>query len=330
MQCSFCGGEVNLSVGRCTKCGRMIDETSGIRLTRDIHELAERYGIKDEEEIQAEEEALPHLLHVKKNRAAEEETTPEDTGIVHSQGPTLGRGDYERLLSADEDIREDEDRPSYEDIRAERERLRAEQPSAFDNIWGKAYKFIKEKSAAALDKLGVSGMGDRVKKRLRGSRAAETAKSVWSLTGERLVTLYNEKFPELKRVRRSTLKQRIFAGIAIFVLAAAAVVLFVSLASSIAPGIKGEWLITETGRGERLTWEFTGTGKVIVRTYTDGEPHVYRTGTYKKRRRNDHNMLTITYEDGTVTRLYYEVSRGTGTFTNVDSNRTAQYKRIRR
>ena len=123
MQCSFCGGEVNLSVGRCTKCGRMIDETSGIRLTRDIHELAERYGIKDEEEIQAEEEALPHLLHVKKNRAEEEETAPEDTGIVHSQGPTLGRGDYERLLSADEDIREDEDRPSYEDIRAERERL---------------------------------------------------------------------------------------------------------------------------------------------------------------------------------------------------------------
>lgn len=318
MQCEFCGGEVNLSIGRCTKCGRWVDASSDVRLTYDLGELAELYGIKSEEEKQEEIEALPELLKPNPNRREEKEEPPRDTGIVYSQGPTLGREDYELLLEGEED-NPGQTGGQEDDVPVRRQAVKAPFSERVTEGFKNGIKKLLKAISRKLDEKG-----------LRETSGYMLIKKAWSMSGEKLITLYNEKFPALKRVRQSTLKQKIIAAvlIAVFIIGIAA--LMISLAASIAPGVRGEWLITETGMGEKLTWEFTGTGKVIVRTYGSDGAHIYRTGTYKKKRRNDHNMLTITYEDGTVTRLYYEISRGVGTFTNVDSNRTAQYKRIRR
>ena len=319
MQCSFCGGEVNLSIGRCTKCGRWLDESSDVRIVRNVEELAKEYNIMSPEEKAQEAATLPALLVTKPPKEEFTEADDISAGLVRSEGPLLGRDDYERLMgvtleqgiaaengenTADAEQTHEQEQPEYDT--PERQLVSSEDP-LFILIVATVRGAVKGFFGAIVDKL--KHIMRRVDAKLSGRL-------------DKVLALYHKKVPQLKRAKQSTLTQRIILG-AVMLVAAIGLVFAISAIAS------GEWLITETGDGEQLTWEFTGSGKVTVRTYRDDVAHVYSTGTYKKKRQNEHNMLTITYEDGSTTRLYYDIHRRTGTFTNVDSNRTAEYKRIR-
>ncbi|MBE6753971.1 MAG: hypothetical protein E7559_06450 [Ruminococcaceae bacterium] len=331
MICEKCGGEVNISAGRCIKCGSYIDEGfNSATILRGLDKVVEEYGIGREEE---ENENLPELLArgTYRRKKVQEPFMPERPVPQHVPNPTMGLDDYMKLLGEEQPAQpaeEEQEEPakpetqqtSEEPAKAETEAEMQTEPQPetepqseslpTQEPQSNAIAAVKTKAAAA-----VSAVTARIDK-------LTAPVSKW------VMDKYHKRFPELKRAQRNPLWERI----AILAGCAAVLVLVImvvsSIASSIAPGVRGEWLIRETNTGERLTWVFSGTNEVEVRTYVDGESHVYQTGKYKKQRKNDHNLLTITYEDGKVIRLYYEVNKKSGIFTNVDSNQTAEYIRV--
>ncbi len=371
MRCEKCGGEVNLSVGRCTRCGRPVDEELGGRLIYDMDSLAERYE-KRKEEIVQEAESLPELFstgqsdrfgsslpdNTDETDSARQNVIPRrgqsgySTGIVNSNGPTLILSDYEKLMSLDDETpgdteRVDEDsaespEPPAGELSAAKSTddntvITDIEEQATDNdrksIVNSAKQMTaKVKSAANKGRRAAAG-------KLNSAKGTVKAAAIGCLSGvekriapytDKVLKVYHEKFPQPKRVKSSPLFERIAVALAAVAALAVVVFLIVLIVSSIAPGVKGEWLITETAEGERLTWEFSVTGEVVVRAYVDDQSHIYRSGSYEKKRKNGHNLLTITYEDGDITRLYYEIKGKKGTFINVDSNETAEYTRIRK
>lgn len=146
---------------------------------------------------------------------------------------------------------------------------------------------------------------------------------------EKVVDAYHEHVPQLKRAKTSSRKEKLTALIVIVASLILIMIIGVYVSTLIPPNIKGEWLIEETGSGDMLTVEFTGGGDVIARIYSNGEEHIYREGEYKTRKKNGYNMLIIDYDDGEESRLYYTVTDDGCSFTNVDSNESADYIKLK-
>ena len=97
-------------------------------------------------------------------------------------------------------------------------------------------------------------------------------------------------------------------------------------ASLFTDGITGEWIVSYDMSGKpSVIMEFTPGGSAVVSVKSEDGWHVHKQGKYNTRRKNGHDMLTITYEDGTVSRLYYVINGRSGTFINVETNAEVVY-----
>ncbi|MBQ9993986.1 MAG: hypothetical protein IJP17_04680 [Clostridia bacterium] len=288
MKCNFCGGEVNLSVGRCIACGKEADESFGVRIVHNISALADRYGIRVEEEEERDDEIVPELLKLNK----EPETAPvpqkkKDAGTMQTfELPSSLAG-----LMDNANIQPVEFEP--ESVSSQEE---ADDDAPDDGALSKAYRKIDNVIAPSADKI---------------------------------LDVYHKKVPRMKRAKQSTALERLAVVGVVLVLVVGIIAIIAAISNSLSQSLRGEWQISKTGSGEVLTIEFLPGREVEVRTYQDGKAHVYKTGEYKTQRKNGYNLLTITYDDGSESRLYYEIDGDEGIFTNVDSNRSEEYTRIK-
>ena len=141
---------------------------------------------------------------------------------------------------------------------------------------------------------------------------------------------YYIKFKGLKRkiednkAEKAKIRKGIWGVCGILAAVAFCVVIFI--ASLFTDGVTGKWVVSYDSSGKpNIITEFTASGKTIVSVRSDDGWHVHKEGKYKTRRKNGHDMLEITYEDGTVTRLYYTIDGKKGTFRNVETNVESVY-----
>lgn len=124
---------------------------------------------------------------------------------------------------------------------------------------------------------------------------------------------------EKKKIRR-----RIWSVCGVFALILVCVGIFT--ASLFTHGITGQWIVSYDVSGKpNVMMEFTPTGSAMVSVKSEDGWHVHKQGKYKTQRRNGHDMLTISYEDGTVSRLYYVIEGKSGKFINVETNIESVY-----
>jgi len=294
MRCKRCGGVFDAVSGECLKCGLRSIPKDHAPVIRSMEDLARDYLPADDEKT-----ALPDLFKeyegtkTKKAKVLDSSVDTERSSVVKG-APVYGIDEYARLLGV-EDIHElsaDEEGQTQEKRIAE---SRTSQPAAESSLHPVLRKIdrIIEKPA------------------------------------DKILDIIHQKYPQPTRAKKSPTEERLtllggtLAGIVVLLVLAAVIL------SSIAPDITGEWLIAETAAGEQLTVEFTNSGSVTARAYIDGEENIYLTGRYQVRRSNGSNLLTITYDDGSEKRLYYVIDRDTGTFTNVESNKSDTYTRMK-
>lgn len=141
---------------------------------------------------------------------------------------------------------------------------------------------------------------------------------------------YYIKFKGLKRkiddnkAEKSKIRKGIWGVCGILTVAAFCMVIFI--ASLFTDGVTGKWVVSYDSSGNpNIITEFTASGKTIVSVKSDDGWHVHKEGKYKTRRKNGHDMLEITYEDGTITRLYYTIDGSEGTFRNVETDVESVY-----
>lgn len=112
------------------------------------------------------------------------------------------------------------------------------------------------------------------------------------------------------------------------VLLAVAVCAFLFIGSLFSEPINGKWIVSyDVSGAPNILMEFKPGGGASISVKSEDGWHIHRQGRYRTQRKNGHDMLTITYEDGSVARLYYEIDGKTGTFINVDTNMETQYTR---
>ena len=91
--------------------------------------------------------------------------------------------------------------------------------------------------------------------------------------------------------------------------------------------INGKWIVSTDAGGEpNIIMEFKPGGKASILVKSDDGWHIHKQGKYKTMRKNGHDLLTITYEDGDIKRLYYIIDGNSGTFINVDTNVRVVYQ----
>lgn len=301
MRCKFCGGEVNLSVGRCISCGRGTDDTSDIRILRDFGSIAEQYGLdpdleKYDEPIQYSEEVQP--LEQRTSAAA----LPPD--LDEAKKPGIQLNTYYELLGDN----------SSESESDSSEELSSENPN--DIADGDKTDKVSDVTSPA------NGLFVRLEQWL------DKLDELTSPITERLRQWYNAKMPQMNRAQSSSKWERL---ILMGILAAAAVVIVAiisAIISSIPASISGEWQVSDDGAKSLFTVEFSH-GEVTARVYDEsGEAHIYKKGTYDVSRSNGRDLLTIVYEDGNISHLYYEISGRTGEFINVDTGSSDSYQRV--
>lgn len=141
---------------------------------------------------------------------------------------------------------------------------------------------------------------------------------------------YYINFKGLKRkiddnkAEKSKIRKGIWGVCGILTVAAFCMVIFI--ASLFTDGVTGKWVVSYDSSGNpNIITEFTASGKTIVSVKSDDGWHVHKEGKYKTRRKNGHDMLEITYEDGTITRLYYTIDGSEGTFRNVETDVESVY-----
>ncbi len=303
MQCKYCGGEVNLSVGRCVGCGRFVDDTADVRILHDLGSLAEKYGLDpDSEKYSVPEERPVEQPQVMEQRTSAE-TMPRDVKAAFSPGIELQT--YYQLLG-------DEEPPSADPAE---ETADEENPAAENSD-------SEETSAEPEKTQGMDAVRQKVEELL------DKVDAVTTPVTERVRQWYNAKMPELNRAKSSSKWERL-AVVGIIIAAAAVLVVIISMiVSSIPTSVNGEWRVSDEDAINMFTVEFSG-GEVTARVYgEDGEAHIYKKGTYDTSRRNGRNLLTIEYEDGSLSHLYYEITGRAGEFVNVDTGSSDTYLRV--
>ena len=145
-----------------------------------------------------------------------------------------------------------------------------------------------------------------------------------------LEKFYHMRFGHLKRriaesdEEKSRARRKIWSVCGMLLVILLCMGIFV--ASLFTDEITGQWVISyDINDKPNIMMEFTPTGSAIISVKSEDGWHVHKQGKYKTQRKNGHDMLTITYEDGTVSRLYYNIKGRSGTFTNVETNTEVVY-----
>ena len=147
-----------------------------------------------------------------------------------------------------------------------------------------------------------------------------------------LEKFYYIKFKDLRRRRaddaaeKKRLRRNVWSVCGVLLMVAVfSVIFFMSLLSE---PINGKWIVSyDVGGAPNIVMEFKPGGSASISVKSADGWHIHRQGRYRTQRKNGHDMLTITYEDGSVSRLYYEINGKTGTFINVDTNMETEYTR---
>lgn len=293
MRCKYCGGEINLSVGRCVSCGRGVDATSDIRILHDLGSIAEQYGLDPDQEKYNNSPAAQDSSQPLEQRTS---AGPMPLGINDAKKPGIELSTYYELLGSGGP--EESDQP--DDPAVVLERLDADTGDDPRSEW------LFGRFGSLLDKL------DQLTRPLT----------------ERMRSWFDAKMPQMKRAKsNSKLERLMLVGIT----AAIAVVILLLcsfIISSIPASLSGEWQVSADDAAQLFTVEFSR-GEITALVYDDaGEAHVYKRGTYSTSRSNGRDLLTIVYEDGSLSHLYYTITGRTGEFVNVDTGRSDQYRRI--
>lgn len=143
---------------------------------------------------------------------------------------------------------------------------------------------------------------------------------------------YYSRFGAMKRKKTAgnreemlVLRRRIWCGLAVLLVLLVSAVVIVSVMR--ANDINGKWIISTDSSGKpNILMEFKPGGSAVISVRSEDGWHVHKKGVYTTKRSNGHDLLTIQYDDGDVTRLYYVVEGKTGTFTNVDTNTKVVYQ----
>lgn len=306
MRCKYCGGEINLSVGKCVRCGRSVDETSNIRIVHDLEALADSYGIKtdalpEQPAAARESDAAWHELAREKNAGAVPQNLPD---VKAAKKPTIGLSTYMELLGEQEN-----EQPVEPPVSEQTEAAKDEQPqepeqpvAPGDTLLGKARR-LASKAAHRLD-----GLTKPYTERVRG----------W----------YHTKVPELSRAESRPMWERLAVVGGALVVLVIIIMIIASVVSAIPNSVVGEWRVSEPGAEQLFTVSFERGGAMKAFVYEGDTAHLYKSGEYDTSRKNGRNMLTITLDDGSISHLYYEVNGESGTFTNVDTGREKTYLRL--
>ncbi len=291
MRCKRCGGLIDSALGECLQCG-MRPPKEHTPYIRSMEEIAREYCTPEEDTSTA----LPELFRdYQGNQTRFSKALETSVDNAHKDpikgNPVIGLDEYVRLLGVEDG--DEIELPEEPAVRETQSRtVQMPEPEQELNPILKKIDNIIEKPA------------------------------------DRVLEYIHEKFPQPTRAKKSAVQERLMLLAGTLCAVILITVLTVVIILSIAPDVSGEWLVTETAAGERLTVEFTDSGDVTARIYINGEENVYLTGEYKVRRSNGSNLLTINYDDGSEKRLYYIIEKDSGTFTNVDSNKSDTYIRI--
>lgn len=307
MRCKFCGGEINLSVGRCISCSRPVDDTSDIRILHDLGALTEKYGL----DPNAEKYAVPDEASPKEPLSQTTEATVSPRNLKAAAKPKIELQTYYELLGDNEPIAPSKEEPAPQpepDIDA----LAVSEPSL-------------ERTEDAETPQAVDGAGDKISLKQRLIVLLDKADKLTEPVTERIRQWVESKMPKLNRARTSSKWERLAVAGIIAAAAILVVIIISAVIASIPASIKGEWKVSDEDAKSVFTVEFSG-GEVTARVYNDdGEPNVYKKGTYTTQRQNGRDLLTIEYEDGTLAHLYYELHGKTGHFVNVDTGASDEY-----
>lgn len=136
---------------------------------------------------------------------------------------------------------------------------------------------------------------------------------------------YQMRFGKLKHKRdesaeeKRKARKRIWSVCAVIAVLLLCVGIFIT--TLFTEKITGQWIVSyDVNDKPNVIMEFTPGGSAVVSVKSEDGWHVHKQGKYKTQRKNGHDMLTITYEDGTISRLYYEIDGRSGTFINVETN----------
>jgi len=309
MRCKHCGGEINLSVGRCVSCGRGVDATSDIRILRDLGAIAEQYGL---DPSQSKYDLPPDQSS--ESQTLEQRTSAQlvSTDLSDLKKPGIQLSTYYELLGDEYPDKE----LSAQDEAVEHEELPTEQEPTYEDGGEQADGEDEE------DTLPDGRLPGKIQEYL------DKLDTLTAPITEKLHQWYSAKMPQLNRAISNSKWERlalmgILAGIVVVVIA-----IISAIIASIPASISGEWRISEEGSSSILTVEFDD-GVVTAQVYDEsGDAHIYKRGTYETSRSNGRDLLTIVYEDGSLSHLYYDISGITGEFVNVDTGASDRYIRI--
>ena len=301
MRCKYCGGEINLSVGRCVGCGRSVDDTVDIRILHDLDAVVEKYGLDPE----ADKYNIVEPEPAAENLEQRTEAKPLPKDFRSAVRPGIDLQTYYNLLGDGE--AEQPCEPEEEENDSSEAQPAVEQPSQDGELSDEAEPVsLREKIETILDR--VDSVTAPVTEKIRG----------W----------YNDRMPKMNRAAAGSKWERLAVTGILLVAGVVAVVIISMIIASIPASISGEWRVSDENALNMFTVEFSG-GEVTARVYgDDGEAHVYKKGTYDTGRRNGRDLLTIVYEDGSLSHLYYEISGRTGEFVNVDTGTADTYYRV--
>lgn len=320
MRCKYCGGEINLSVGRCIGCGSPVDDTADIRILHDLEALTEKYGLDPEDIKYSAGEAVGGYTILDQRTSAGPAPFDLKTAVV----PGIKLETYYQLLGDGMQYGDAEEQTEilirHEDMQEERTLLLAADDAEQQET---------EETDSAADTVSAAEEGAPPAGLVqRAERFLDRLDELTAPITERIREWYNAKMPRMNRAQSSSKWERLAvvgAAAAAFVLVIVVISLIIS---SIPDSVKGEWRVGDENAESLFTVEFTGS-EVIARVYDpEGEEHIYKTGTYDVSRKNGMDLLTITYDDGGLSHLYYKIDGRTGEFVNVDTGSSDRYERI--
>lgn len=302
MQCKYCGGEINLSVGRCIGCGRSVDDTADIRILHDLSALAEKYGLDPDSEKYDHAEQKPEPENI--DQRTEAQILPKDFKSAVKPGIEL---------------------QTYYDLLGEQDSEASPVPETEPEEMPEVHE---EESEEISGDDGAQTPADQNSLRGKIENILDRVDSFSAPVTEQVRQWYNAKMPQLNRAKSSSKWERLAVTGLMLLAGMLVVVIVMMIIASIPSSISGEWRVSDENARNMFTVEFSG-GEVTARVYgEDGEAHVYKKGTYDTSRKNGRDLLTIVYEDGSLSHLYYEISGRTGEFVNVDTGSSDTYRRV--
>ena len=326
MRCKYCGGEINLSVGRCIGCGRSVDDTADIRILHDLDALAEKYG------LDPGSDKYDTVMERGESTVLDQRTSagPLPIDLRAAVVPGIELETYYALLGDGMQYQQESEQseiyievPDQEDAEKADHVPDEQLPDKTDDE--PEHEDASEQTDEETEEADEGLFADL---RRRAELLIDKVDELTAPVTERVREWYSAKMPQLHRAKSSSKWERL----AVMGIIAAAVVLVIviisSVVASIPTDISGEWRIGDENARNLFTVEFSD-GEVIARVYDDaGEAHIYKTGVYDISRKNGRDLLTIEYDDGGLSHLYYEIKGRTGEFVNVDTGGSDRYERI--